>query len=149
MLIPPLFLCMNCNASSPWIVRRSPSTHHPAMKKLLLACIVISCASVSHASSVASIYQQGMIAVRDGNVNAAEAAFKEVLRLQPGHANARYQLAELKQNQGSIAARARAKKLGEAVIGQIDFSKTEFSDAIAALGLLVEKRPLESLRRIS
>lgn len=109
------------------------------MKKLLLACIVISCVSASHASPIARIYQQGMIAVREGNVIAAEAAFNEVLRLQPGHANARYQLAELKQNQGSIAARARAKKLSESVIGQIDFSKTEFSDAIAALGMLVEE----------
>ena len=42
--------------------------------------------------------------------------FREIdvqLRRQPGNANARYQLAELKQNQGSLAARQREKKRRE------------------------------------
>jgi TolA-binding protein len=74
------------------------------MKNLILALTAAACLSV-HADPAADIYQQGLIAVREGNVTAAERAFQEVLRLQPGNANARYQLSELKQNQGSIAAR--------------------------------------------
>lgn len=108
------------------------------MKNLILVIAALSGLPV-HADPAADIYRQGLIAVREGNVTAAETAFQEVLRLQPGNANARYQLSELKQNQGSIAARARAKKLGEHEIGQIDFSKTEFSEAIAALSLQVEE----------
>lgn len=109
------------------------------MKKLILALIAITSLPV-HADKAAEIYKSGLIAVQEGNVNAAEAAFKEVLRLQPGNANARYQLSELKANQGSIAARARAKKLGEYTIDQIDFSKTELSEALAALAMLVEQK---------
>lgn len=110
-----------------------------AMKKLILAIVAITCLP-AFADKAAEVYKLGMTAVNEGNVTAAERAFREVLRLQPGNADARYQLAELKQNQGSMAARARSKKLGEYVIPQVDFSQAEFSEAIAALGLLVEEK---------
>lgn len=108
--------------------------------KHLVFLLTLAAALPLRADPAAEIYKQGLIAVNEGNVTAAETAFKEVLRLQPGNANARYQLNELKQNQGSIAARARARKLSEYTIAQIDFSKTEFSEAIAALSLLVEEQ---------
>ncbi|WP_193212736.1 STN domain-containing protein [Luteolibacter marinus] len=109
------------------------------MKKLILALAMIGLLPAS-ADEAAEIYKQGLIAVKEGNVTAADRAFREVLRLQPGNANARYQLAELKANQGSIAARARSNKLGEYVIEQIDFDDSEFSEAIAALGVMVEEK---------
>lgn len=109
------------------------------MKKLILALLALTCVS-AHADKAAELYKSGLIAVKEGNAKAAETAFREVLRLQPGNANARYQLAELKANQGSLAARARAKKLGEYTIDQIDFSKVELSEALAALSQLVEEK---------
>jgi tetratricopeptide (TPR) repeat protein len=109
------------------------------MKKLILILAIFSCLP-AHADKAADIYKQGMIAINEGNVKAAELAFTEVLRLQPGHANARYQLAELKQNQGSIAARQRTKKMGEYVITQVDFSKVDLSEAVAALAVMVEEQ---------
>lgn len=109
------------------------------MKNLVLI-LALAAALPLRADQAAAIYKQGVTAVQDGNVQAAEAAFKEVLRLQPGNANARYQLNALRQNQGSLAARARARKLSEYTIGQIDFSKSEFSEAISALSLMVEEQ---------
>ncbi len=61
-------------------------------------------------------------------------------RLQTNNANARYQLGELRRNQDSIAARARSRQLEQYQIDQIDFSKTEVSEAIIALGMLIEKK---------
>lgn len=109
------------------------------MKKLILI-LALAASLPAHADKAAEIYKQGMIAVAEGNAEAAEAAFKEVLRLQPGNANARYQLAELKQSQGSLAARRREKKMGEFVIPQIDFDKVELAEAIAALAVMVEEQ---------
>ena len=110
-----------------------------AMKKLILILALVG-SLPAHADKAAEIYKQGMIAVSEGNAKAAEAAFKEVLRLQPAHANARYQLAELKQNQGSLAARQRSKKMGEFVIPQVDFDKVELAEAVAALAIMVEEQ---------
>lgn len=110
------------------------------MKKLLLALALLTPFPVLADTAAAESYKLGMIAVKEGNVQAAEQAFKEVLRLQPGHANARYQLGQLKQNQGSIAARQRSKKMGEYVIPQVDFDKVELSEAVAALAVMIEEK---------
>ena len=110
------------------------------MKKLILALVLLPCLYLQAADNVSEIYKQGMIAVDQGNVKAAELAFREVLRLQPNNPHARYQLGELIRNQGSIAARAREKKMAEYEISQIDFDKTELSQALAALSMLVEKQ---------
>jgi len=109
------------------------------MKKLILI-LALAASLPAHADKAAEIYKQGMIAVNEGNAAAAEAAFKEVLRLQPGNANARFQLSELKQNQGSLAARQREKKMGAYVIPQIDFDKVELAEAVAALAMMVEEQ---------
>jgi tetratricopeptide (TPR) repeat protein len=117
----------------------NPQPAHNAMKKLILALALSGCLP-AFADQVADIYKQGLVAVSEGNAKAAELAFREVLRLQPGHANARYQLGELKRNLGSLAARQRAKKMGEFVIPQVDFSKVELSEAVAALAVMVEEQ---------
>lgn len=109
------------------------------MNKLILALALLASMPV-YADQAADIYKQGMIALDQGNVKSADAAFREVLRLQPGNANARFQLAELQRNQGSVAARARVKKMGEYEISQINFDKVEFSEALAALTMLIEKK---------
>ena len=107
------------------------------MRVLMLAVLAI---LPVRADTAATLYKQGMAAVEEGDVRAAELAFKEILRLQPNNANARYQLGQLKQNQDSIAARARSRQLAQYEIEQIDFSKTEVSEALVALGMLIEKK---------
>ena len=109
------------------------------MKKLVLMLAALAVLPV-RADTAADLFRQGMAAVEEGDVRAAELAFNEVLRLQPNNANARYQLGELKRNQDSIAARARSRQLEQYQIDQIDFSKTEVSEAIIALGMLIEKK---------
>jgi tetratricopeptide (TPR) repeat protein len=109
------------------------------MKKLILALALFT-SLPAFADKAAESYKLGLLAVKEGNVQAAEQAFKEVLRIQPGNANARYQLGQLQQNQGSIAARQRAKKMGEYVIAQVDFDKVELSEAIAALAVMIEEK---------
>ena len=109
------------------------------MKKLIVMLAVLATLPV-RADTAADLYKQGLSAVEEGNVRAAELAFKEVLRLQPGNANARYQLGELQRNQGSIAARARSRELEKYQLAQIDFSKTEVSEAIVALSMMIEKK---------
>jgi tetratricopeptide (TPR) repeat protein len=109
------------------------------MNKLILMLAVLAVLPV-RADTAADLYKQGMTAMDEGNVRAAELAFTEALRLQPNNANVRYQLGQLKQNQDSIAARARSRQLEQYRIDQIDFSKTEVSEAIVALGMLIEKK---------
>ena len=68
-------------------------------------------ASESASRKVATLYQQGLVAVKDGDAKLARECFQEVLRIQPSHANARYQLLSLSQKAPSMAARVRQKQL--------------------------------------
>ena len=109
------------------------------MKKLILALIAIT-AIPAHADKAAEMYQAGMVAVQDGDIQAAEAAFRGALKLRPTYADARYQLSELKTHRDAIVARGRAKKLTTYTIDQVDFNKAELSQALAALGIIVEEK---------
>lgn len=110
-----------------------------AMKKLILALIAISCLP-AHADKAADMYKAGLTAVQEGDIQAAETAFREALKLRPNYADARYQLIELKNHRDTIVARARAKKLSQYTIDQVDFNKAELSEALAALGIMVEEK---------
>lgn len=109
------------------------------MKRLIFILAALACLPL-RADTIADTYKQGMAAVNEGNVEAARIAFNEVLRLSPNHPHAKYQLNELNRNQDSIAARARAKELEKYTIDQVDFNNVEASEAILALGLMVEKK---------
>ena len=88
---------------------------------------------------VATLYQQGVIALRDGDTNLAGACFREVLVLQPDHGNARYQLLSLNQRKPDLAAKARQRKLAQIKIPKVDFDESEFGEVIEALAILISK----------
>ena len=109
------------------------------MKKLILALIAIT-AIPAHADKAAEMYQAGMVAVQEGDIVAAETAFRGALKLRPTYADARYQLTELKNQRTAIVSRGRAKKLSEYTLDQVNFDKAELSEALAALGIMVEEK---------
>ena len=109
------------------------------MKKLILALIAIT-AIPAHADKAAEMYQAGVTAVKEGDIQTAENSFREALRLRPTYADARYQLSNLKNQRDAIVARGRAKKLSQYTIDQVDFNKAELSEALAALGVMVEEK---------
>ncbi|MCW1921923.1 hypothetical protein OKA05_05125 [Luteolibacter arcticus] len=109
------------------------------MKKLILALIALT-AIPAHADKAADMYQAGMTAVKEGDIQAAEAAFRGALKLRPTYADARYQLTQLNGQRDAIMARGRARKLSQYTIDQVDFNKAELSEALAALGVMVEEK---------
>ncbi|WP_035610329.1 hypothetical protein [Haloferula sp. BvORR071] len=109
------------------------------MKRLIFALAALACLPL-RADIVSDTYKQGVAALNDGNVEAAKISFNEVLRLQPGHANAQYQLKQLSLNQDSYAAVAREKELGRQVMPEINFDNVDADQAVLALGVMVEKK---------
>ena len=88
---------------------------------------------------VATLYQQGLEALKEGNADAARQCFTAVLHIQPSHGNARYQLLNLKNRGPKLAATVRKKKLTQVKVPKVDFDGVTVPDAIEALGILVEK----------
>ena len=88
---------------------------------------------------VAALYQQGVIALKDGDTQLATACFREVLVIQPSHGNARYQLLSLKDRKPNLAAKMRQRKLAQIKIPKVHFDESEFGEVIEALDILITK----------
>lgn len=88
---------------------------------------------------VATLYQQGVTALKDGDSKLAAACFREVLVIQPNHGNARYQLLSLHQRKPNLAAKVRQRKLAQIKIPKVDFDESEFGEVIEALDILIAK----------
>lgn len=116
-------------------------------KHMVLGAMLAICASTMASTAygesvqtVASLYQQGVSALSDGNSRLAAECFREVLRVQPSHGNARYQLLSLSQKGPSLAAKVRKKKLTQIKIPKVNFDETSFTDALEALDIMIEKQ---------
>ncbi len=91
------------------------------------------------AAKVAALYQQGMTALKAGDAKLANESFTNVLRIQPGHGNARYQLLKIKNNGSRYASLVRQKKLTMIKIPAVDFEGTTLPEAIEGLDILIAK----------
>ncbi len=84
-------------------------------------------------------YQQGVTAMKAGQVETARTAFRNALQLNPGHPHARYQLLELQRSSGDVAAKARERRLAAVVIREVDFEDSTLSEVLEGLAQLVRK----------
>lgn len=91
------------------------------------------------AAKVAALYKQGVTALNDGDAKLAEECFITVLRIQPTHGNAQYQLLKMKNTKPQMAAVVRKKKLTQIKIPKVDFDGTTLPEAVEGLDILIEK----------
>lgn len=83
-------------------------------------------------------YRRGTAAMARGDAASAQAAFTEALRLKPSHANARYQLGNLKLQKGDMVSKSRASRLAGVKLTKVEFSDVTLTEALQALNLMVE-----------
>lgn len=107
--------------------------------RFLIPLLVLPVLSASAAESIDDLYRKGMQAAQEGDAEAANAAFREVLRQQPNHPYARYQLGQLAQNQDKMIAISRKKAIAAVTLPEVDFHEVAFRDAIEVLGQMIEK----------
>lgn len=105
---------------------------------LLSAALFSLTAAPVCAQSADDYYRQGVAAMKRGEVQAARSAFSKALRAQPDHAYARYQLGQLEGQSENLAAKRRESELAAVRLEEVNFSEVELSEALRALGAMVE-----------
>jgi tetratricopeptide (TPR) repeat protein len=118
------------------------------MKTIASILIAAACASQAIAQNTnpaparnaETFYRQGLAAEKAGDPVAARSAYAEALRLQPGHANARYRLGELKIQGPAIAAKGREAKFGAVMIPEFKVQEASLKECLEALELIVGKQ---------
>ncbi len=90
-------------------------------------------------------YRKGLAAEKEGDPVTASAAYNAALHLSPGHANARYRAGQVKIEAGSMRSSAVESKIGGVKIPAYRIEEASVTEAIAALGLAIEKASNEEL----
>jgi hypothetical protein len=123
------------------------------MKTIATILIAAACASQAIAQnanpaparSADTLYRQGLAAEKAGDPNAARIAYAEAVRLQPGHANARYRLGELKIHAPAIAAKGREAKFGAVLVPEFRVEDASLKECLDALEIIVSKQSKEAV----
>jgi tetratricopeptide (TPR) repeat protein len=113
-----------------------------------LTSLLITAAALSlscFAEEADAFYRKGLAAMKQGRVETAAASFRKALALRPDHAQARYQLGQLPTMSDALKARRRESQLAGVRIPEIDFRDVSLSEALQALGTMIEKESAESL----
>lgn len=117
------------------------------MKKLTASIAIglaLTCAGVAQNKQkkeldAAAWYQKGMTALKAGKPEEAKIAFQKVLRIKPGFAPAKYQLARIPELNARAKVARRTALFDEVKIAEINFNKATLEEALEALDVLILK----------
>jgi len=84
------------------------------------------------------LYQNGVTAMKSGNISAAKNAFQAALKKNPNHGDSRYMLSELKNNEGKIRANNAKKTFSEVFIKEFNLEAAELEESLELLQKKVE-----------
>lgn len=125
--------------------------HTPMKTRIILTLVTLLIAppglgqqDTSPAARADLLYRQGLAAVQKGDKETAQKAFEGALRINPGHANARYHLLQLRGTGERLAAKARQLKLQQVKLPVVNFDNVTLEEAVQAIDLLVRKETKET-----
>lgn len=95
---------------------------------------------------VNSLYQMGMVAMKEGNFDLAKTSFKEVMRLNPSHAKARMHLYDISINRNAMSIGRRKAALKKVIIPQVNLDKATIQESLEMLAVQVER---ESKKKVT
>src|SRR6478672_5078447 len=118
------------------------------MSKILTILIAAALVSPTFAETAAqqaeAFYKQGQNSEKAGDPAAAKESYTSALRLNPGHANARYSLGQLKINAGTLAAKGREAKFGTVTVPVFQLDGATLQEALDALSQIIAKQSKEA-----
>lgn len=145
--LTPQFRCTRLSVESVPDPDSTNTNRSQQMKRILFLALAIflSIAATSPgqnespAAKANALYRQGVLAMKQGQVETARACFEGVLRLQPNNINARYQLKQLSLQGDRLAAKRRELKMKSITLPKVEFDELTLREALDAINTMVEK----------
>lgn len=119
------------------------------MSKIITLVIAGSLTSLALAETPAqlaqSLYQKGQAAEKAGDPAAAKEHYTQALKADPGNANARFSIGQLKLTSATLAAQGREAKFGAVMIPAYQLDGATLQEALDALSLIIEKQSKDTI----
>lgn len=106
---------------------------------IVAATLVSQASAQTTAKNADALYRQGLAAEKAGDPVAARNAYTAALKADPGHANARYSLGQLKLTSGTISIKGRELKFGAVMIPEFKLDEALLQESLDALQIIVER----------
>jgi hypothetical protein len=110
------------------------------MTTMIVALSLVTCAYADQfkerAKEIQKFYNQGLIAMKTGKMDTAKASFRQVLKLQPGHGPAKYQLSRLDIVGKNFKLQQRKAKFKTTKLKEIDFHGATLQEVVEALNVM-------------
>lgn len=117
-----------------------------SITSLVVICTLVSTALAQSTRQPAEAhYQKGLAAEKASDPVAAAEHFRNALKLDPRHANARFSLGQLKITSGAMAAKGREAKFGSVTIPAFRLNEASLQEALEAFSLIIEKESSEEV----
>ena len=94
----------------------------------------------SKAAKANTLYRQGVLAMKQGQVETARTCFEGVLALQPNNIHAKYQLKQLSLQSPRLAAKRREKQMEAVHLPKVEFEELTLPEALEAINAVVMKQ---------
>ncbi len=91
------------------------------------------------AKKINALYKSGIASLKAGDPIKAKSAFEALLKLQPNHGHARYQLTQLPAITAKVKLAKRKKLFTTTRLKEVHFNKATFEEALQALDALSSK----------
>lgn len=95
------------------------------------------------AQNAAKLYQQGLVAEKNGQIDTARTSYEGALAIQPRHGNARYRLLNLKSKRKELSLMVQKRKLQKVIIPSAQFTDASLAESLEALSALVAQNDKE------
>ena len=110
------------------------------MKELILILTLGLASPLLAAPATATDYfKAGEAALKKGDVETAEAAYRKALKLDPTHGNSQYRLKTMKNLTADARIRVRKEKLKSIILTNVTFEDLSLEESLETLGAMIEK----------
>lgn len=90
--------------------------------------------------TIQDLYIRSVTAMNEGNVTVAEQGLRAILKAQPNHPQAKFQLNNLLTNRDKIAAKSRQIAMSKIIIDEVDYSDASVSECLESLTALIKEK---------
>ena len=116
-----------------------------AVAAVLATCPTLMAQQGNAVSQSNAAYKAAIAHETAGDAAAAKAAYEKALKLNPRNANARYRLGQLKVNYDKVISKGQERKIGLVMIPEFKVDDAQFSEALRALAINIEKQSKEEI----
>lgn len=110
------------------------------MKHLILVLVLgLTTPLLAKSPTAEDYFKQGESALKKGNIELAQSSYRDALKLDPKHGNAKFRLLSMRDLKAGSRIKARQAMLKSIILPNVAFEDITLEESLEGLGIMIEK----------